>query len=126
MPGGACKITIMRLMRSSLAIALCLLLGITGQAMAYARGTAPATDQAVICFGHILKTVYLDAEGQPTTPPQLCGDCANLLTGLPGVHLPQGQPEPVSETLAPVFAPLSILATAPQDYAARAPPLAVI
>lgn len=73
----------MSIWRACLAITLCLLLGLTGQAQAFARGQAPAEGKVLICFGHLSKTVYVDADGQPTSPPELCGDCLNILTAAP-------------------------------------------
>ncbi|MEP4196747.1 MAG: hypothetical protein ABJL99_14045 [Aliishimia sp.] len=65
----------MHAIRTILTLAICLTLGLTGQAMAFARGQAPAEGQMVICAGHATYIVYTDSEGQPTSPPQLCSDC---------------------------------------------------
>lgn len=112
----------MRRLRTSLAIVLCLLLGVAGQAMAFARGAAPAEGRIVICTGHVYKTIYVDAEGQPTTPPELCADCLHLLTGLPPGHTPLAAPNQffIARAAAPHLA-YHPVATA-RDYTARAPP----
>lgn len=43
--------------------------------MAVARGAAAATGQMSICIGAETKTVYVNAQGNPTAPPHLCPDC---------------------------------------------------
>ncbi|WP_415921779.1 hypothetical protein [Tateyamaria sp. SN6-1] len=42
---------------------------------ASARGAAPAVDHVVICSGHGVSVLYLDADGEPTDAPHLCPDC---------------------------------------------------
>ena len=112
----------MTVLRTSLAIALCLLLGVTGQAMAFARGAAPAQDRVVICAGHVYKTIYVDAEGQPTAPPELCADCLHLVSALPPAHAPLCAPNrfviALAATRALGYQPDAIA----RDYSARAPP----
>lgn len=61
----------------------CLLLGLllllTSQSMAVARGSAMATGSMVICTGDGLVTVYLDENGAPVEAPHPCPDCLILL-----------------------------------------------
>lgn len=111
--------------RSLCAIALCLLLGLTGQAMAFARAAAPADGRAVICTGSVYQSVYVDAEGQPTAPPELCADCLHLLAGLLPAHAPLAAPGDFG-TAAAVPAPLAVHSgTSVRNTRARAPPLPV-
>ncbi|WP_436398933.1 DUF2946 family protein [Roseobacter sp. S98] len=63
------------LIRPFLAILLALMLGLTGQSMAVARGATAATGQMVICTGTSTVTIYTDAEGNRTSAPHICPDC---------------------------------------------------
>jgi hypothetical protein len=58
---------------------LCLLLALTGQASAQARGDAPAVGAIVLCLSHGAARVHVDADGRPTSPPQLCENAAEAL-----------------------------------------------
>lgn len=109
--------------RTGLAIALCLLLGLTGQAMAFAGASGPAEDRVVICSGHGSSVVYVDKDGQPTTPPELCLDCLTLLSALaaepPRIATVLG----FARSLAPVAPRVIDGAAIAQVYSARAPPV---
>lgn len=61
--------------RSYLAVALSLLLVLTGQSMASARAMTTPTGEMVLCTGTGPVTVYMDEDGQPTRPPYVCPDC---------------------------------------------------
>lgn len=113
----------MGVLRTSLAIALCLLLGVTGQAMAFARGAAPAEDRVVICAGHVYKVVYVDAEGQPTAPPELCADCLLLLTALGAPREAAVRPDRFEIALLPAPYRTHNPGAVARDYTARAPPV---
>ncbi len=70
--------------RSIIAVLLALVLGLTSQSMAVARGASAATGQMVLCTGTGPVAVYLDAEGQPTAAPHICPDAAlNILVDGP-------------------------------------------
>jgi hypothetical protein len=93
--------------------------------MAMARGTPAPVGQAVLCSGTGLVTVLVDAEGQPTGQVHICPDCA--LSILAGVTPPLAEVITVSRACsvqAFEFKP-EIQPTAPQAFAARAPPEAV-
>jgi hypothetical protein len=62
--------------RSFIAVLLALVLGLTSQSMAVARGASAATGQMVLCTGAGPVAVYLDAKGQPTSAPHICPDSA--------------------------------------------------
>ncbi len=113
----------MTMWRTALILALCALLGVTGQAMAVAGANAPAEGRVVICHGHGSAVIYVDAEGQPTTPPELCIDCLSLFSALSTARADLAAPHSLSRTLTPVrpaphggAAPLHV-------YSARAPPV---
>jgi hypothetical protein len=68
-------------LRTYLSIALALMLALTGQSMAIARGTSDSAGQMVLCTGTGLITVFVDENGDPTGAPYICPDCAlNFLT----------------------------------------------
>jgi len=69
----------MRKMRSYLAIALSLVMVLTAHSASAMMGMRDATGQMVICTGEETMTVYIDADGQPTTPPHDCPDCVMLV-----------------------------------------------
>ncbi len=65
------------------ALILALVLTLTGQAMAVARGAPGPAGQMVICSGSGPLTVSVDARGQPVGPRHICPDClAGLTVGL--------------------------------------------
>lgn len=57
-------------------VLLALVLALTSQSMAVARGASAATGQMVLCTGSGPVAVYLDASGQPTSAPHICPDSA--------------------------------------------------
>lgn len=69
--------------RTYIALLLSLMLALTGQSMAVARGAAAATGQMVLCTGAGVMAVYIDAEGNPTSAPHICPD-ASLNTTFEG------------------------------------------
>lgn len=61
-------------MRLAFSLVLALMLALTSQSMAVARGAAAATDKITLCTGTGPMAVYVDAEGNPTQAPHLCPD----------------------------------------------------
>lgn len=53
-----------------------LVLALTSQSMAVARGANAATGQMVLCTGTGPMAVYVDASGAPTSAPHICPDSA--------------------------------------------------
>ena len=53
---------------------LALLLGLTSQSLATARGQTRVGEAVVICSGDSFVTVTLDAQGNPVGPAHLCPD----------------------------------------------------
>jgi hypothetical protein len=97
-------------LRTYLALALSLLLVLTGQTMALARSAAAPVGEMVLCTGTGPVTVQLDADGRPTDGTNhLCPDCAlHFFTAvLPpaqdAVRVPRAvRPSSVREALASV------------------------
>ncbi len=58
-------------------LTLALLIAVTSQQMAMARGmTKDAAGQVILCTGQGPTVVTLDAQGNPTGPLHICPDCA--------------------------------------------------
>jgi len=112
----------MRAFRPLIGMALCLMLALTGQAMAFARAQAPAEGQVRLCTGHGSFVLYVDEDGQPTSPPQLCVDCLHLLLADPAGPTPFAARQPLFERAQAV--PISQPHTRKpfSSYTARAPP----
>jgi hypothetical protein len=62
--------------RTYLALSLALMLALTGQSMAVARGATDAAGQMVLCTGTGPVTIFVDENGEPTSAPHICPDCA--------------------------------------------------
>jgi len=109
-------------LRTYLALALTLLLVLTSQTMALARGAPTPVGQAVLCTGTGPITVLVDAEGQPTGQVHICPDCAFGL--MDAVLRPQSDvfaADHVEDTEAADFT-VQNHPSAPVVFAARAPP----
>lgn len=65
-----------QLIRQYTAISLALMLALTGQAMAVARGASSPSGQMVICSGNGPLMLSVDENGQPTGPPHVCPEYA--------------------------------------------------
>lgn len=63
-------------LRPYLGLALCLLLALTSQSMAVARGAPGPTGQVVLCTGTGPVTILVGADGQPTGAVHICPDLA--------------------------------------------------
>ena len=108
--------------RTYLAIALALLLSVTGQTMAVARGAAASAGEMVLCTGTGPVTVYVDENGKPTGPPYVCPDCVMHLV----VAVLPSDPAPVrlprTECPFPVRSALVGVVRSVFRATARAPP----
>ncbi|MFK7837719.1 MAG: hypothetical protein AB8B60_16040 [Sulfitobacter sp.] len=110
------------MMRVVFSLTLALMLALTSQAMAVARGSSAATGQMVLCIGDEAVAVFVDAEGQPTRAPHLCPDCVvNLAVGPfePFVTLPRAVERAVSCPQLPLLAVAKPKGLVPHT---RAPP----
>lgn len=63
-------------LRPYIAVLLATMLGLTGQAMAVARGMSSASGEMVICTGNGAVTLSIDENGDPAGPAHICPDCA--------------------------------------------------
>ncbi|THD76382.1 hypothetical protein E7681_00645 [Thalassobius vesicularis] len=78
-----------KLLRTYLGISLALMLALTGQSMAVARGIPSASGQIVLCTGTGPISVLVDEKGQPVGKPHICPDCALTLFAALGEEPPQ-------------------------------------
>ncbi|MEM6305331.1 MAG: hypothetical protein AAF744_11450 [Pseudomonadota bacterium] len=62
--------------RTISSLLLALVLALTSQSMAVARGASAATGKIVLCTSTGPMAVYIDAEGEPTAAPHICPDAA--------------------------------------------------
>ena len=80
-----------RLLRPFFGLFLALVLTITAQTMAVARGVDAPAGEMVLCTGSGPVVVQFDAEGNPVGPMHYCPDCALALfdmvasAGVPGL-----------------------------------------
>jgi len=109
--------------RQYTAITLAIMLALTGQAMAVARGASSTTEQMVICSGNGPVTLSVDENGQPTGPAHICPDCA--LSLLVSIDMePQFPARPIGRKGTLEFVTSSLVA--PQFFvlaSARDPPV---
>ncbi len=111
--------------RPLIALCLALLMVLTGQAVAVARGQPGAEGWAEICSGTGPVMVAVDAKGQPVGPAHLCpDDAALLLQAIPAAAL-DAVPARTAHRIA--FPPdiRSSHNPAPLSPAARGPPVAL-
>lgn len=66
-------------LRSLFGIVLAVVLAVTSQSAAFARGQAGPAGTMVICRGLTVSTVLVDAHGQPMQVQHLCPDAALAL-----------------------------------------------
>lgn len=108
-----------RALRLHCAVLLALLLVVTGQAAAVARGMPAAQGQITICSGTGPVMIHVDARGVPTAPPHLCPDAALSLiqsaVDAGGFALLAGRPATVLTAL-----PHAVSATGAQAVPAQA------
>ncbi|MFD2740816.1 hypothetical protein ACFSUD_14630 [Sulfitobacter aestuarii] len=105
-----------------IAVGLALMLGLTSQSMALARGNEAVTGQMVLCTGAGPVAVFVDAQGEPTDTPHICPDSAlNLVfvLALPNPDRPQRLISARYHTVLPPPVPASALRLLPPS---RAPP----
>ena len=106
-------------------ICLAVVLVLTGQSMAAARGAADATGKMVLCVGTQSVVVYMDEQGQPVQAPHFCPDCT--LSLMDGAPMGMGASPSILVlyqyiTVSYVFAHSNVDA---HSYLSRAPPAAV-
>jgi hypothetical protein len=119
--GGRMKATL----RTYLALALSLLVVLTGQGMAASRGMDAAVGQMVICTGTGPIVVMVDEHGQPTHAPAFCPEYALTLLGAVLPDEVALRPEAPVETPAPARLTEALIPALLMAPFARAPPVTV-
>ncbi len=107
-----------------LTLTLALLIAVTSQQMAMARGlTKDARGQVILCTGQGPTVVTLNAQGEPIGPVHICPDCA--LTLMAYVDAPIAVETRVVhiQTLAQTFVSTPQILVIPITSQARDPPL---
>ena len=104
------------------ALALALLLVLTAQSMAVARGMPGAAGSIVLCTGTGPVTILTDAEGQPLGPAHVCPDCTlslivTIADAAPATSRPLGRAEAL---VLPASIP--VLQRSVHPFSARDPP----
>ncbi len=109
-------------LRTYLALCLAILLTLTSQTMATARGAPTPVGQAILCTGLGPVTILVDADGQPTGQTHICPDCAFSI--LDSAIPPSILPIRLSHSAVNHVIDMEreILPSAPAAFAARAPP----
>jgi hypothetical protein len=115
----------MKSLRPVLSVLFALVLTLTGQSMAVARGANDATGQMVLCTGQGSVTVYMDEQGRPTAAPHVCPECVvTALTSL--IIAPFELPLQVSMlSVSSVEVAHPVISLMPSSYLPRAPPALV-
>lgn len=112
-------------LRPFFAIFFALILAVTGQSMAVARGASDPAGQMVLCTGNGPVTVYMDADGNPAAAPHMCPDC--LASGFDA--LAAADPATEGTVRLPLASPAKCKAIAERAcilaYLSRAPPIPV-
>ncbi|MGJ8624768.1 MAG: hypothetical protein ACSHW1_18660, partial [Yoonia sp.] len=103
---------------------LALLIAVTSQQMAVARGMAyDAAGQVILCTGQGVVTVTLNTQGEPMDVVHICPDCALTLMAAVGALLVL---EPLivhSQTLTQTPVTTAQTTISPAAFHARGPPL---
>ncbi|MCW1952074.1 MAG: hypothetical protein KIH44_012000 [Octadecabacter sp.] len=108
-----------------LTLTLALLIAVTSQQMAMARGIArDAAGQVILCTGQGVTTVTLNAQGEPMGPVHICPDCALTLMAIADAVIAVQSAVIYIQTL--VHTPVTALQIphVPTRSQARGPPLA--
>lgn len=110
------------LLRTYLAIMLALMLVLTGQSMAVARGSAGPAGQMTLCTGAGPVMVYVDENGAPTGPPVICPEFA--LSLLMAIAMPDmmALPRRATPAVRPIRSASLQGVRSRQRATARAPP----
>ncbi|WP_254447881.1 hypothetical protein [Ruegeria arenilitoris] len=105
-----------------LPIALSVLIGLAGVAMAMSRGLDRTAAQIVLCTGTGPVVVYVDDQGQPTRPPHYCPDYSLTLLAALFAEFPLLPGPPARSGGEPERGVSSLIASAIPLRPARAPP----
>ena len=108
-----------------ISIWLVVVLVLTGQSMAAARGAADATGKMVLCVGTQSIVVYMEEQGQPTQAPHFCPDCTLALIDVAPMGVAASPPTLVLSPYIIMFYVASHSNVAAHPYLSRAPPAVV-
>lgn len=108
--------------KSIFGVCLALLLAVTSQSMAVSRGMSTAAGQMVICTGSGPITVYVDADGTPTTAAHSCADCIVALTDAVPVQSFELSRQKLAESQKAARVHQALEQNAALGFCARAPP----
>ena len=113
-------------MRALPRLLLILLLVLTGQSLAAARGQAQIAGEVVLCAGELTRVVTVDADGNPVSRVTICPDMAPTL--LDAVAETPAAPAPSCAWQRLLTGPRAALPVASQSCPpkARDPPIAVL
>ena len=112
-------------LRALTALGLCLFLVLTSVTLAVARGAPQPVGQIVLCTGAGTRTVLVDADGAPMSPPHVCPDCL-LAFHATAPRDPLPAPQMAATCARHRFAGASHVTTLSQPpLKARAPPRSV-
>ena len=101
------------------------LMTLTGQSMAMARGMPLSVGTMELCSGQHTVIIAIDANGEPTVPQHHCLDCTLLALGLPAADIRIVVPDTAYFNLAPPMDAVEASARRILRLNARAPPLTV-
>lgn len=112
-------------LRNLATLGLCLSMALTSITLAVARGATEPVGEMVLCTGDDIRTVPVDAQGQPTGWPHVCPDCL-LAVYAEAPHDPLPAARPACATARHPFADAQHpIPLAQPAMVARAPPLPV-
>jgi len=112
-------------MTGLLRLAVALVLALTSQQMAVARGQSPVAGAMELCIAGRLATIAVDAEGNPVGPAHICPDAvqALVLSALPALQT--GFVAQVSDAALPRLREALGASATPLQPKARDPPFPV-
>jgi hypothetical protein len=109
-----------------LTLTLALLIAVTSQQMAMARGMArDASGQVILCTSQGVMTVTLDAQGEPMGPVHICPDCALTLMAFADTVIAAESAVIYIQILAQTPVTALQIPVIPTRTQARGPPLSV-
>ena len=111
-------------LRSLSALVLALMLALTGQSMAVARGASAAMGQMVLCTGAGPVAIYVDAQGKPTSAPHICPDSALNVAMADAVALVAAPMRIVVFVAPSLYFPTADVPRRKMRHDPRAPPVA--
>ena len=109
--------------RSLLPVILALLVALTAQQLAVARGQPEAAGQIALCADGRIVTVAVDREGNPIGPPRICPDVALALMAALALPEPGALPVVLMQRLVQAYESKNAISHIHITARARDPPL---